>query len=310
MKVTGSVHRRTPAWCWFVLLAAAAVLSAGRKPVAGMEEGRSGSAEAETATPAEKAAAPRAADEPWLVVPVTTELQRALVGSDAQAFVLVNGDAVTVDRVMVDAQKLNLEGLAMKLVPYRGQKATVYFDLPFSQGRTHFVRDGDTVGFREGPPGTPRKPSQGRQAVLFALEGLARRAGFRDVKTRLHFHSEDKPPDWGNVFSDLKKAVVEDAGRDEPSIGDDQFKVYAIRTSLSRFMFGDVDCVLHILPSADGSGREVEEKVQRYVAQLKLERKESILVLYPGPVDVRFLGDQTFYKEQLGFQRMVPRLQR
>ena len=248
------------------------------------------------------AKADMAGNDMWFVMPVTTECQRITAGRDARAYVLVNGEALRQNRVTLDGRALNLEGLREQLKPYADpENGTVHFYIRCVQKESYIVREGRKKVLKEGSPdGPPPKKDYVTFLLRWALIGFGKDAGFRDATAEVTYHFGGKKS-WETVVAELKKGLAEDAGLDEPGIGNEKFKVYPVRIALSRFMYDDADCVLHVLVKR-GIGPKDLKAIEESVAKLKLKNKRSLLITGPTKAAIS-LWRPTFYKERLGFKQ-------
>ncbi|MHC4401410.1 MAG: M56 family metallopeptidase, partial [Planctomycetota bacterium] len=284
MKRTGRFHRRTPAWCWIVLLAAAAVVLPGGAVVLG--ENAAPPAGTEPAKP-QKEAAPAAAAAPqtdassdekkpgsgnFLVVPITSNLQRAAGPeyAEAKVFVLINGMALfNEDNTVLNLAAFDDRGLKEAMQGYlrAGVRGTAIFR----------VCSGPLLP-------SPEHVQWGASGVFHIF--LKNRAGgwFRDFEVEIvHHHHWKYANDWQSLVADLAKPPSEEAIQAESGVGDDQVKVYPVRTPLSRYLYGhDFDCVIHIIPPIHEAGAGILLTMQRSLAQLKLKKKDWVLFLWHG----------------------------
>lgn len=303
MKGVEHLHRRTPAWCWVVLLAAAALVLPGRAWITGTAA--ADQAAKEPASPAAPAIAEKlvstdaaaadqhqpAVEDAFLVLPIRTELQRLKKPcQNASVYVLVNGDAFNKDGKMLDAERFNPARLYKDLLPYKNEgKSSVYFDIRYTEATKQFyvhyqaTPKGKVYNLSTSPPGEPEefRPDYVPPVLLFALEGLGRRVGFRDSVAGGGIALTDAVPPWPAIVAELKKDVG-NAAVDESGIGDDLVKAYPVRTALSRHMFHGADCVIHVVPPLnDIAKRQVSEipgAIERYVEKLRLDRKDTLLL--------------------------------
>ena len=246
------------------------------------------------------AKADMAGNDMWFVMPVTTECQRITAGRDARAYVLVNGEALRQNRVTLDGRALNLEGLREQLKPYADpENGTVHFYIRCVMGETHMVKEGRFIAIMEGSPdGPPPKKDYVTDMLRWALIGFGKDAGFRDATAGAVYHGGEKS--WETVVAELKKGLAEDAGRDDLGIGNERFKVYRVETALSRFLYKNADCLLHVEVEG-GIGSKDLDAIEESVGKLNLKKREW-LFLHVSQVVGRFLRRDTFWKERLGFK--------
>jgi len=263
------------------------------------------------ATPAEKprgAVGKEAAKSPgerWVVMPVTTELQRLSAGRKARAYVLVDGEWFRRDRVTLDVGALNLDALRRQLQPYAdAEKGAVHFHLRCIWGAPDFVAEGGELRRGPGWPSEIEKPDRVSAVLRYALIGLGQEAGFRQVTADYLFYraGTEAARDWDLLAADLRQGLAADAGREEAGIGNDTFKVYPVRTALSRFLYFNADCVLHI-PAGGGTGLD-EDAIERHVARLKLKNKRLLYVLNSAGQGSSSFAVPTFYRQRLGFEQV------
>jgi len=239
--------------------------------------------------------------ERWIVMPITTELQRSQQGANARAYVIVDGDWFKRDRVTLNAAALNLRGMHEQLKPYADpDKGKVHFHIWGTMGESHLVQRGGAVGIQEGRPGDAEQPNYVSDVLWYALWGFGRHAaGFHEATAMpiwldLSFHPGQTSEDlWKKLLADQKKGLTEDSGRDEAGIGSNKFKVYPVRTALSRFMYMNADCVLQFQPGAGEIQANDLKAIEQYVAKLDLKQKRMLhIVNSPPGLNIRELADR------------------
>jgi hypothetical protein len=208
------------------------------------------------------AAVPSAAtadESNFLVLPVTTDLQRSAWGGDANvcAYVLVNGQGLLQDNDTVRWKALDFDALRNALAPLRkGKDSAVIFHV-----------------FREG------EQSDAGRLLLWALEGFGRRsARYRDARVLENIVTGFN---WERLIATMNEKSGGQDG-DEPLTGDGAVTVSPVRTVLSRYLYLGADCVVTLAaPFTDKSdGRltsEVEKAIHRAVSDLKLPAKNQVL---------------------------------
>ena len=241
----------------------------------------------------------RPAMERWLVLPVSTDLQRVWCGTNTRAFVLVDGEGFRQNRSSVDAKALDLKGLRRQLQPYAEQKGgTVVFYIPLVwRSLTTVSSEGANIGLKEEGP-----PDYVTWVLECALEGFGRQVGFQDAAA-INISTDGKESnDWDSYVSTLKTGLLHDALRDEAGVGNDHFRVYPVQTALSRLLFGGmpggVDCVLELQDSIIGPAEL--KAIEESVAGLNLKQKRCLVVASHTPIGLP-ITQSTFYRERLGF---------
>ena len=163
----------------------------------------------------------------------------------------------------------------------------------------------------------PRPLSRARNrcpaSYVFAiyLESCGRRVGFQDVDVRVRPAPRDwkYANDWESLVADVREALPEPGRQVEKGVGDEQVKLYAIQTGLSRFLYGeDVDCVIHIIPTIEEVEPDVVQRMARYLPQLNLKRRRRVAFLYhwtkpetEHEFSVQYCGERV-WREVLGFE--------
>jgi hypothetical protein len=193
----------------------------------------------------------------FAVVPLTTALQRRLVGAaDARstAVVLIDGAELFTGPRTLDLKALDLNGLRKALAEYHpGKDNAIHFQM--------FFRSSESA------------QTDVRQLLLWGLEGLGREAGFGDASGQMmHFNSRYV---WDDLVKPLREAGAGGPEADEPNQGTEGVEVYAVRTPLSRVLAGPADCVIDVRLPLDGRREmvlpaEAEKAVRSAVKGLKL----------------------------------------
>jgi hypothetical protein len=199
-----------------------------------------------------------------LVLPVTTDLQRTLLGKhgeplrDARAYVLVNGEAVMSTDGMINSKALDLPALRQQLAPFAdANKGIVYFKVYYS----------------------PEPPPSGRneEFLLWALYGFAVHSGFRDARVGNSYLPRFN---WETLIARVNEAVAGESDGDESPIGNELVKVYPVRTILGRYLTSSADCVVDVLKpyTKDGLAPETLESIKQFVAKMQVKKRRVIEV--------------------------------
>jgi RNA polymerase sigma factor (sigma-70 family) len=224
----------------------------------------------------------------YLVFPIKTELQRALLqgyrdARTARAMVLLDGMSLVRPDGSVDSTALDFVALRRVLKPHAGKGHGLFVNVYFLAGTS----------------------ADASQLVCWALEGFGRQAGFEKAQaTQTRFN--DRSYDWKKKTAAVGKGQAEG---DEPATGDGLVKVYPVRTALSRQLTG-ADCVVDILPPLEGEGDglkpAVRESIRVQVGRLNLPRKGHVLFRIrrgSGEASQRFVeATAESLAESLGFK--------
>ncbi len=235
----------------------------------------------------------------FVVLPVTTELQRACGPkyADAKVFVLINGMALLNEDETLNAAALDFQEL---------RKAVKGFFRAGERGTTIYLAC-------RLPPKDPNANPYG--VLLPSVTGKVRSwPGKYWVTATVHYRWKYANK-WDSFVADLTAQPPQGEPQDEPALGDDQVKVYPVRTPLSRYLYGDnVDCVIRIVPPIEEAKSGVVLTMKQCVDQLKLKQKRGVVSLEhtrdPAAANVMFqeLFGEHVWKDLLGFNRFGRRI--
>jgi hypothetical protein len=238
-------------------------------------------------SPVAPAGGPRLVREPdplFLAYPVTTDLQRVLLGEYAGV-----GSVVFVSRAAV-SEGVDAGGSA--LAPLRAALAA-----------DRFAKDRPVLFYC--PKADPAAPRDRRpDAAADPLSRLGRAAGFTSV--RFTHHVPGMPGDnWGSAV--LEARVFRATEGDEAAVAAGEFVAYPVRTTLSRLLSDGADCV-----AVPGVSRPPDESgpaaVRAAIDALRLAARDSVLVLSRRSEDRKARLPPAWPGEALGFGRVVTRL--
>lgn len=206
----------------------------------------------------------RLAETNFVVLPITTELQKYLMSMrphekepNAKVFVAVDGEAIVDDKGMIDGTALNLSHLRKDLQPYsENQNGIVYFSVNF-----HALQ-----------------PSNANEMVSWALQGFGKHAGFENARVRSSFGVRR------SIWNELIEETM--AGPDivslEAMIGNREVNVFPVRTTLSRYLTSNSDCVIDILKPIEEDDvplqPNVREAMLELMSQLKPKKPQRLLI--------------------------------
>jgi hypothetical protein len=234
----------------------------------------------------------------FLVLPIRTELQRAAgkKSGNAKVLVLINGvKVIQGEDEAIDAGALKLSKIWEAIEPFAKSEA----------GNVVFQMWCDTYARAPGDDGSWPASS----ILLEFLREFGQRIGFQDADVRLFFltkHSEYHNG-WERAVADFAPLPGEQEP-EEPGVGDQQVKLYLVRTRLSRLLYRDVDCVIHFVRPID----EIDipsavETMKRCLPQLELKKKGKVNFLYhwndpaiSNAVRGELMGKH-IYRDMLGF---------
>ena len=232
------------------------------------------------------------ADENFFVAPITTELHKQYITSDETLYAVVNCSQSLKGKT-VDVAELGLIPFQKELKKYALQGHT---SLKLVIRFESFDRNEEAEAYLD----------QG-------LSELCESVGFTTVNSTMIWTSMK----WGEQYGPI-------LGYDEPSdatekrLHDPQVYAFPIRTQLSKFLFGDFDCIVELRHPIDTGMTdirpEVRTSIREQVDRLHLSTKEGILF----KLHCSLRGQQTIYKvfgtlnetpgsafaKELGFARM------
>ncbi len=230
----------------------------------------------------------------FLVLPITTELQRSALGNRpaAKAYVLVNGNGL-INSNTVLWKALDFNALRKALTPFKeGKDAAVIFRIS---------HDGSNS-------------SDATQLLGWTLVGFGRQeVGFRDAHTVTII---DGSFNWEKHLAAINERLAGKPDGTEAPTGNDAVKVSPVQTALSRHLFGNADCVVSITQPFDErwDGKlppELDKDIREHVAKLKLADKGKLLIRFrykAGSQDAAnrfYLSAAKDLAEALGFERHV-----
>lgn len=314
MRRNNQYYRQSLLWYSTIMLIAAGVLGLGRASLQSSEAASPKGIRDANASGVYSfhAAAPPAAEKPkaaprmdangvsverWIVMPVTTPLQRLSAGRDARAYVVVDGEGLRQNRVTLDCKSLDLDGLRTRLQPYAGTPgAAVHFHIYSVMGPTKTVQDGFLIAWKED------SPDHVTWVLQCALLGLGKYAGFSEATALPIMYEPDSSHNWDTLLVQWKRGLADDTWQSEPATGNAKFEVYPVRTTLSRLIYFHADCVLHVL---DNLGPEDLRQIEQSVAKLNLSKKVWLHILAPSTADLSSVTETAFYKGKLGFAQVA-----
>jgi len=242
----------------------------------------------------------------FLVFPIRTELQHLGWGrifNEAKVFVLINGVKVFKGNDQaLDMSALKLSKIREAIEPVsEGEPGNVIFEVLCRKYVVRLRGDGT-------------RPANSI-VLKDALEQFGRDVGFQDVEVSMpsvSSHSE-YVGNWKRAVADFATGPGE-MNVDEPGVGDQQVKLYPVRTRLSRFLYRDADCVIHILVPLDELDLAAALKtMKRFLPQVGLKKRRRVHFLYTwniGSSDIadvirNELSGEPVYRDLLGFTEIM-----
>ncbi|HEX4141986.1 MAG TPA: M56 family metallopeptidase [Pirellulales bacterium] len=220
----------------------------------------------------------------FVILPINTNLQRARGAAykDAKTFVLINGKGLfNEEDTILDTRQVDCEGLrrAFEAMIHGGVRGANIFRLLVPP-------------FGDAPDGTPILTGEAADTFADHLK-LIDTCGKNSVE---QIPGNQCIQDWKPLVRELTAPSRADAVDGEAGIGNEQVKVYAVRTPLSRLLlYGDRDdCVIHVIPPVE-EAKDVAPTVKRFLPQLKLDKSKetySVGLLYYAKGSGR--GNDTF----------------
>lgn len=205
--------------------------------------------------------------EGFIIIPFSTELQRASKGGHEKAvlFMLINGNAViNDDDTILDTSQLDLDGIEDAMVSYH--EAGMDF-----KGK-HVVIKILGVPRRRGGEHHHRLNASALLLLYFVNEGWTE----DPQNVSMNYRSDDEPFDWDDLVAELAVPPTADEIHRETGVGDDLVRVHSIHTPLSRYLFkiqGENVVVRNMKPLADLSAEEIEvlpARAKGFIDQLDL----------------------------------------
>lgn len=224
-------------------------------------------------------------DDRFILCPVTTELQRSLLGdvdapkTDASLCVFANygayqGDAIESDSAFFAGLSEQLSKLAK-----RDNRCAI-------------------ISVQVGQVSQPFDKVHGRAEQLSKLFAkLARDAGFKKGTWSVTYQGTRLT--WSEIAANAETAAKLAESGVEDSIGDDQVHVFPVRTFLSRMLMQNADCVVNIHPvwqESDGATLidGFVPSMKRLIPDLKYARRDLMIVR------IRYAKDAEHFVRQWG----------
>ena len=191
----------------------------------------------------------------YILFPVTTELQRTLLGSSGvDAYVEFDVGEIVHERKF-DSQRFDKEGFRNDLTALAQRIGTAKPSLK--------------IYFRN--PGVFLEPKD-TKAMESAVTAICRQAGFAKVGSGMSGEGEawqDKVAKFANLTDSVDAT--------ESPVENEFVRVFAVRSTLSRFLLGDpdYDCFVELRQPIDGRFIEFSESARQMIGQRVAELKLS-----------------------------------
>ena len=146
------------------------------------------------------------------------------------------------------------------------------------------------------------------QAHLWLMVKELCKEAVRSDQQVICFEKFDKNT-WQKEVAMLSKKPTKKQIRGERSAGDNQVGVYRPLTPLSRFLYQEADCVVHLVGPLLEAELSAIKSMEKGVSKLGLEKKNRVTFLYNAtrnhPVEDSVLTEELFgkrvWKDRLGF---------
>lgn len=224
----------------------------------------------------------------FVVMPITTDLQRAAgrMYRDAKVLVLINAlGLINKENTVLDTSAVALDEL----------------DSALSSIIADGVRGAAVFRLLNEPDGPSRATSASQVFASFLRTNGRQWFSEVDVESVRHASAEN----WPLLIAQLTQAPEPAANQDETGVGDERVKVYPIRTPLSRYLFShEDDCVVRVIPPLDQVNENIVPQIARALDQLQLQEREAMLLFHVkgtagGNSMLEKLRDDQVAKDQL-----------
>ena len=185
----------------------------------------------------------------YFVAPISTELHRATVSSTADAYAVVNCNALIVDGDL-DLSALDTDGFASTLSSAAEER-----------GRLRLVCR------YQGPANTEK---QLRKRLKQRLKDLCSSAGYKEVRAS----ETNTSGDWKDTYQ-LAVAFDQPDEAREPLIENEHVRVFPVRTQLSKFVHGRVDCIVEVVHPVDGRTDGISSVLESSIRQAVQQAKPT-----------------------------------
>ena len=146
------------------------------------------------------------------------------------------------------------------------------------------------------------------QAHLWLMVKELCKEAVRSDQQVVYFEDFDRKKTWQEEVAMLSKKPTEEEIRGERSAGDNQVGVYRPLTPLSRFLYQEADCVVHLVGPLLEAELSAIKSMEKGVSKLGLKKKNRVTFLYDPtrqPVEEGVLTEELFgkrvWKDRLGF---------
>ena len=191
----------------------------------------------------------------YFVAPIETDLHRATVSSSADAYVVVNCNALIVDDAL-DLSALDKDDFAAALSNATDSRGSLLL----------VCRYQSPVNFEK----------QLRSQLKRRLKALCASIGYEKVRASEVTTSAD----WKGTYQ-LAVAFDQPDNAQEPLIENEHVRVFPVRTQLSKFLHGKADCLVEVVQPIDGRvsaiSADLKSSIRKAVQQAELTEKQTLL---------------------------------
>jgi len=172
----------------------------------------------------------------YLLLPVTTQLQRLLLSPTTSAYCVVNANALIRDG--------NVDPTGIGLAKFRAELAAVA------------KQNAGNISIHCRFQNWQQQPTAEKQLEA-ALAQYCREAGFQRVAAGKIYTSDA----WQQQLDTFEKPLAEDVEGDEAASEDENVRVFPVKTRLSQVLAGNVDCVAFLRRPIDGRMVDLPEDI-------------------------------------------------
>ena len=191
----------------------------------------------------------------YFVAPISTELQRATVSASADAYAIVNCNALLVDG-QLDLSALDKDGFVSELSKMTASGGSLVLVLRYQSA----ANAGEQL----------------RKRLKQRLKDLCSSAGYEKIRVINKSNSEDWKDTYQRVvaFKQPEEAL-------EPLIENEHVRVFPVRTQLSKFFHSEADCIVELVRPVDGRMKKISPdlalSIRQAVKQAQISSKQTML---------------------------------
>lgn len=191
----------------------------------------------------------------FFVAPIVTDLQRVTVSSSAATYAVVNCSSLLLasDVDMSDLDERSFVGALKNASPNMQHLLLVC--------RYQLAQQGD---------------AELRMRVKDRLLAICEKAGFLKISHTEVFTSQQWQKAYGPAAS-----FTEPPEAQELLVEDELIRAFPVRTRLSKFVLGDIDCIVEVVQPIDGRTTEIsaqlKSSIRRAMHAIQLTRRQTLM---------------------------------